>query len=465
MRILFVTHHLQDYAGTETYLYTLTKKLVEWGHEITIYAPLLGKIKQKIEENGVYVTDDILVAKNIRQHDIIHCHHNTTTIIARKYFPHLPIVVMVHGVLPFLEQTPEIELGISKYLAVSEEVKNHLNKSGVTNVDIINNAVDIIRYSPLTPINTKLKKVLVLSNHFVDEMKEKIEEACRRLNIEVFHIGYPNMVWDTEHYINKADLVITLGRGVLESMACGRAVLVYDIHGGDGMITESLLEESLKNNLSGRRFRKDYTVDDLIDIFHSYHPEMGEVNRSIIIDKFCIDKHSEKLIDIYKETIEQYDYSNVINVPNITDYFFFYQQQVQSKCLELDVRLNREVQLMDQIRNLEVRLDAFEETNHKLEEKNRLSEETIHEMEEKNRLSEETIHEMEEKNRLVQDENNALKQNIQQMSEKLKQSKFDLDTANSLINELNNDLNKIKSSKIWRYSTPLRKLVEKVKKI
>ena len=38
--------------------------------------------------------------------------------------------------------------------------------------------------------------------------------------------------WAMEEILPRFDIVFSLGRGAIEAMACGRAVFVYDVHGG-----------------------------------------------------------------------------------------------------------------------------------------------------------------------------------------------------------------------------------------
>jgi hypothetical protein len=84
----------------------------------------------------------------------------------RRYFPHLPLVFLSHGVLPFLEQNPPIEIGIARYLAVSEEVRDNLIRHGVDEhrVDIFRNIVDSDKFSPRTSLSARPGRALILSN-------------------------------------------------------------------------------------------------------------------------------------------------------------------------------------------------------------------------------------------------------------------------------------------------------------
>jgi hypothetical protein len=435
MKILLVTHHLEDYAGTETYVYTVTQALIAQGHQVTIYTPLIGEMAKKISALGVFVSDDINLVRDYCKYDIIHCQHNTTAIIARYYFPDTPMVLMVHGVLPFLEQPPAIELGVHKYIAVSEEVTNHLkSRYNIHNIELLHNGIDIKRFKALKKINKVLKNVLVMSNHYTDEVKNNVESACKSLGLNIKHIGYPNMVWNTESFINEADLVITLARGALESMSCERAVLIYDIHGGDGMITPDLFHESIKCNLSGRRFAIKYDVEQLIEEMKKYDPEMGEINREIVVQNFSIERHVEKLVEIYKEAIAQ-DQTDV-RIPPIVDYFFFYQQNIKNKNQMIDL-LKKEGQTHQQLES-------------QLKSQLNLKEEQINQYRSELDKARVTIKDNEQQ---IQDLNSRIGDLLEQI-EYYRHRIADMENKTASLEET---LNQILNSKLWKFASFFRR--------
>lgn len=330
MRILVVTHHLNNFSGSETYVYTLTKGLKSDGHEVFVYTPFCGVIADKIRDNDIFVSNDISKIKNVGQFDVIHAQHNITTLIAREFFPHTPMIQMIHG-LHFLEQPPLGNLGINRYVGMCNGTQKRLQRTfGLDHVDIVLNPIDTERFISKKAIHKELKNILVISNHLDKSQAELIKEACIELKIHLEIIGLPDRpVWNVEDFINEADLVITLGRGILESMACERAVMVYDHYGADGILTEDLFWKSVERNLSGLKFQYNYTLDELIQEITKYDQNMGKINRTIILDHFTIENHVSRMIQIYIEAIEQYD-PKTINIPNVSSYLFFYQEYIRN---------------------------------------------------------------------------------------------------------------------------------------
>ena len=82
--------------------------------------------------------------------------------------------------------------------------------------------------------------------------------------------------------MNSVDLVISLGRGAYEAMACGRPVVVADVRGGDGYLHPDFVWEWRKNNLSGRYNKHTVDADWLAGEILKYEPHHGEMLRSYI---------------------------------------------------------------------------------------------------------------------------------------------------------------------------------------
>lgn len=306
MKILITLNNLDKFSGSGTYTYTLAKELNK-KHRVTVFSLRVGKLAKILQKEGVRIINDL---KPISQEsfDIIHAQHWWETLLAFSFFPNTPMVFLKHGVLPWQETPPSFLKNILYYVAVSEEVKENLIQTGINEkqIKIIRNPIDIQRFKPTSPINKQLKNVLVISNNYSPLVKPSVKsvilEVCKKLNLKPRFLGrpYEKTAWKTEKYINKSDLVISLGRGALESMSCGRAVIVYDLWGGDGIITKENFKQIQKNNFSGRRFKKQYTPQDLIKEIKKYDPKMAEINRSLILENFDVQNIAKEFVDLYK---------------------------------------------------------------------------------------------------------------------------------------------------------------------
>lgn len=154
-------------------------------------------------------------------------------------------VMTCHGVIPFLEQPL---LGADSYVSVSEELEGHLRSRGFSS-HVLRNPINLSLFRPTHPPPVILENVLFISNHQGPALST-IHEATEGLNLRI--VGRENFTMTPWEDMNWAQLVITLGRGVYEAMACGRNVVIYDYRGGDGFVTPENIFKYREKNCSGR---------------------------------------------------------------------------------------------------------------------------------------------------------------------------------------------------------------------
>jgi galactitol-specific phosphotransferase system IIB component len=245
-KILIGTNHLDRLGGSETFTYTLAKELEKY-HDVDVFT---------MTDECVF--DDLnVVKKPKKKYDYIIVSHNTTLrelsdVNGRKIF-------ISHGVYPKIEQPME---GADKYIAISEEVKENMKEKGYE-CEVVHNGIDCNRFYPQKPIRNKLKKVLSMCQG--QEASNMVKKACEEMGIEFEAIE--RNVHNVEDYINDADLVVSLGRGVMEAMSCGREVFIFDKRAyideppfGDGLVNYNNWQELIKHNFSGRARKIQYIV-------------------------------------------------------------------------------------------------------------------------------------------------------------------------------------------------------------
>ncbi|MFW6174072.1 MAG: hypothetical protein ACOC5T_10035, partial [Elusimicrobiota bacterium] len=209
-------------------------------------------------------------------------------------------IFISNGIVPSQEYPVP---GGDRYVSVSEEVKSALGKKGYDST-IIRNGIDCERFNSTKPIHKKLKNVLVISNKQSAQKSifQIINEACKELNLKITVLGlnFGTAQWNVEEFINQNDLVISLGRGALEGMACKRNVLICDYQGIDGMINNKSYLEIRKNNFSGRRYRGSISKDIIIKELKKYNYKQGERNRKLILQHHNINNTVQNYLDLYK---------------------------------------------------------------------------------------------------------------------------------------------------------------------
>lgn len=365
--ILLTNHHLLDLTGSEIYTFTLAEQLSKNGHSVTIYSKYVDKTKLLFDNIGLRIVENLDEIKNIR-FDIAHVHHNINAMEVRNTFPNLPIVFLAHGVLPFLEQAPSVDLNISKFLAVSEEIKDNLTLSGIPDRDIsiLGNMVDEIKFLSNKSINAVPQNALVISGR-IDELKESvIRMACEALNIRVKFVGgrFGELKQkEIKELIEEADIVFSLGRGAIEAMFMGRIAIIFDYLGGDGIITEHNFHEIKKCNFSGRRYKHDFSVNDLISEIKKYDSSQSDKLRRLALDNFSATKLTNRLLTHYVDALNIKPEPLDQQSQKLLDHFICTINETRNYSFEISARKNEKPVNNDQTEDRLRRAEQLIENN------------------------------------------------------------------------------------------------------
>jgi len=295
MKIL-ISCYMLDLSGTPTYTVTLCRELINRGHDVSIYTTLSGKLAE-----GFNVYTDVSV---IPKPDIIIAQHNTCAINLKQAFPKVPMIFSSHGVGPALEQPPDID--VQWYISVNEEVTANLVSKGVpaSKIDLVRDFINVDRFFPATNLNETPKRILFISNYKKAVAFLTVRDACAKMGIEFKAAGAPyRRSYQIEHEINQADIVVSIARGVLEAMSCGRAAISYDLGRGDGYIDSGIYFESRTRNFGYLKCKYEFTVDSLIKEIEKYNPAIGITNRSFIVAHHNHRKATDQILEIVNKVI------------------------------------------------------------------------------------------------------------------------------------------------------------------
>lgn len=310
MKILITTHQMADFAGSEIYTYELARALKAAGHTVTVYSRYIGSFEFLLAQAGIELVSNLKELAD-RTFDIAHVHHHINALEVRLHFPKLPIFFLSHGAKTFLENPPPIAINITRYGAVSDLVAKNLRRQGIPKslITPVNNIVDDELYTEESPINTRIKKALIISNRMDAETVRRIESACTIAHIELTKVGSSFQrldSFDIPAAINSVDVVFTIGRGVVEAMMCGRVPFVFDHRGGDGLMTPALYEDSAAFHFSGLYRGKKFTTTQIVRELKKYSPELGKklakMTKSRYGSKACVSAMEK----IYLKTIAEY---------------------------------------------------------------------------------------------------------------------------------------------------------------
>ena len=295
MKILITNNTLDTIGGSETYTYALIKELSKQ-HEVTAYSKRLGMISKLLQNDMINVVDTLPSDPNY--FDLVLASHTSTIPDVLHY--NCTKVQTCHGIFTSLEQPYK---GMDKYVAISEEVQTHLKSKGFDST-IILNGIDCERFKPTKPINKELKTILTLSHS--EQLNSMLQSICNDRGIELITRNkYKNATFNVEKDINEADLVVTLGRGCYEAMACGRNVLILDDRHyvgkgiiGDGLVFDGKIKHAIRFNCSGRYMNSKYESKDIAFTIDELYYNWGEQCRAYALEHLNIINQAQKYLDL-----------------------------------------------------------------------------------------------------------------------------------------------------------------------
>lgn len=273
LKILLGNQTLSLLAGSETWTETLALELKELGHSVHCFSPNLGIVAQRLEDAGISCFSDVS-ASNIKPYsivleekiehtyDVIIANHNGIVKYLRSQFPRIPIISTIHGILhedsdgQIAPEHPALDAGVQQFVSVSEEVQALLRQKYNIDSVIVRNFLDTEHFKSKHKIATKKpRQILFNSNYnFPDDKEVQILRAvAKHYGAKLAAIG-ENFASapDVMQPIEISDVVIGMGRSVLEGLSAGRLGIVFGRWGYGGVIHEGNVEQLRSTNFSGR---------------------------------------------------------------------------------------------------------------------------------------------------------------------------------------------------------------------
>lgn len=324
MNILLGNNTLSILAGSETWTLTMAKEFKRQGHEVTAYSPDLGLIATKLEAEGIKCYKEIdgesgirpfsaILEEGLKTPDVIICNHYDICIYLRKKYPNTPIIATIHGILHKKPDTneiwpehPAVDANINQYIAVSEEVKDLLSKAYGIDSKIIRNSFDLNRFNKSGKIKTKPEIFLLNSNYsnVKDPVSAVMKEVANHYGAQLQGVG-ENFVktYEVEKIIKDVDVVVGMGRSLLEGVCMGKLGICHGRWGTGGVLTPESVKTIRINNFSGRESNGQILAaqDIICQIDKYYNQKNIDEMYKYIKAEHNIEKAAKKYLDIAKK--------------------------------------------------------------------------------------------------------------------------------------------------------------------
>lgn len=282
MRVLLTNWHYSMLGGSQTWIYTAVRGLVEAGHECAVWAGGLGILSERTEPWARCSTR----LEDLGEWDVCWGSHQ----IVGRVPPTGPRCQIVHATQNQDQEAPVP--GLDAYFAVSEEVAGFVEDRGFSCEGVVRQPIDTNRFRSTSAVRRDRPRVLHFGNY--QRWLPVVASACERLDWPLSVVGGPKddegRRWDVEVAINEADLVVGQTRCVLEAMACERNAVVCSGwspeqgYGLDGFVTPERYLEMRRNNLTGNDPGAVPTVDTVAAELRRYDPALGPQLRRLVVD-------------------------------------------------------------------------------------------------------------------------------------------------------------------------------------
>ena len=288
MRFVLGNRHLLAAGGTEVHLVTVAEHLLRLGHEVRLYAPELGPFADHARRRGLDVHGSLRELP--ADCDVVFAQDGIVVLDLAERYPQAMTVFRVCGDVFDFQLPPQLDGVVDLVVVLSDRYERLARACAVTVPTLrLRVPIDIDRLVPLGALHDPPRRAVLLGNY--GERAELVREIWSRHGLEVTRVGGDVQTYDVAAAVADADIVVAKSRAALDAMACGRAVYVYDVFGGDGWVTAESYPALEADNFAGQATGRVIDAAALAADLADYRPEMGATNRDLVLQHHSARNH------------------------------------------------------------------------------------------------------------------------------------------------------------------------------
>lgn len=295
MRILLSYESFRGFGGTETYVLTVAQELQSLGHDVAVFSPNRGAIAEHARAMGTRVLE---ASELPSERDLVLASDGATASDLAGRYPSAVRVFVVHSADFALQAPPQLDAIAHAVVVLNDRVARAVKaRAWHAPLHRLRQPITLGRFWNLGPPRSPARVALISSNYVSGVRADMIERACRDAGLEARWLGLSNPSAFPEGEIAQADIVIGLGRSVLEGMAAGRAGFVYGIAGADGWVTAERYEQMEADGFAGMA-RRQAMFDEaaLTEELLAWRPDLGELGRDLTSAHHSAREHAMELL-------------------------------------------------------------------------------------------------------------------------------------------------------------------------
>ncbi len=302
MRILLANQPQSALGGSETYLLTVAPHLQRLGHDVELLAPAGGMTSELAEARGLRVLTD---ADEVGDPEVVVSQDGETAYAMARRHPDAIRVYVIHSSIYEAQRPPQTEHVCHAIIALNDAMRDQAEAlAAPAEVVRMSQPVDVQRFTDRGARGERARRLLLFGNHWGGPGYRNyrvVADACDELGLELDHVGTGGRISSTpEVEIASSDIVVGLGRCVLEAMSSARAAYVFGNFGGDGWVTPDSYEGMEAIGFAGGTSNLVIDRDRLAADLRRFDPDMGQVNRQLAVVGHDAHRHAAKLVRVFR---------------------------------------------------------------------------------------------------------------------------------------------------------------------
>jgi glycosyltransferase involved in cell wall biosynthesis len=296
MRFVLGNRLMVHVGGTEVHLVTLAEHLRRLGHEAVIYSPELGAYAEHARDRGLDVVAS--VGELPEECDVVLSQDAIVVYQLAERYPRALHAFRVCGDVFDFQLPPQLDGVIDVVIALSDRYARFAAATAVRAPIVrLRVPVDVDLRTSVGTIRERPRRAVMLGNY--PDRYEVVRDVWGDQGVEVARVGMANggsESYDVTTAVAGADIVVAKSRAALEAMACGRAVYVFDVFGGDGWVTPEIYPALESDNFAGMATGRVVDAGQLARDLADYDPAMGVANRDLILQHHSARDHVVEML-------------------------------------------------------------------------------------------------------------------------------------------------------------------------
>lgn len=275
MRIVIANARMMKRTGTEIVTRDFAVGLRKRGHDVAVYAPVLGPMAEEVRAADVPVAD--VPAALPFAPEIVHFNNEAQVEAVLAAFPDAPGVYHCH--MPGTPLGPPIRHpNVVRHYGVSTMACRRIETAlGRPGDGIFGNFVDPALYARRGPLPDRPQRWLVVAEkkHALKHLaRVALVAAGNGARLAAIGPRVRRRIDNVPAEAARHDLVFASARCAIEAAAAGCAVVVTDYRGSAGLLTPDNLSALLAGNCGAESFREPASIAALWRAARAYDPKL-----------------------------------------------------------------------------------------------------------------------------------------------------------------------------------------------